>query len=429
MIKINYEKTYFYMALLFAFTMPISRAAISFFIIAFPLLWIIEGDFKRKWEEIKESKFLLVFMVFYAVILISAIFFSDDGKTAFKFSRLYLYWITIFVLATSLKKEWIRPLITAFLFGMLVSEIIAYGVFFEIWEWNTATKKNPSPFMMHIDYSVYLAFTSILLFSRIISKNYSLKQKFFMGLFFLSTTGNLFLQEGRAGQAAYIIAIMVMFFLHYRFRIKTVIFSILSIVVIYSIAFNVSDTFQKRVFRTIDEIKIISSGNLGTSWGIRIGFYLTTYEILKENPIFGIGLGDFEEETAKILANEKFKDYPKKFMSSNHYHNQFLQCTVQMGLIGLIFTLTLYFLGFKMALQTKDRELRDIFTLFMVVYTISSFADPLWNKQFTQIIWVFVISMMIANTKFERQEAKIKEKELMSKKRKIPRTRVYKDQN
>lgn len=404
--ELKFEKIYYFLAILFAFTMPISRAMISFFIIFFPLIWIIEGDFKRKWCEIKESKFLLIFITFYIVILISAIFFSDDGKTAFKFSRLYVYWLTIYVLATSLKKEWIKNILSAFLCGMVVSEIIAYGIFFEFWEFGVGTKVNPSPFMMHIDYSIYLAFTSILLFSRILSKNYSLKQKIFMGVFFLSTTGNLFLQTGRAGQAAYIAAIIVMFFLHYKFKLKTFVGGFLSIVIIYFTAYNVSDSFNKRVNTTISEIKIIKSGNLNTSWGIRLAFWDVTYETLKEYPIFGIGLGDFEKEAAKTLTKEKFDHYEpnlKEFMSSNHFHNQLLQCAMQMGLIGIFFCLTLYFLGFKMAIKTKDKELRDAFTLFMVVYTVGSFADPLWNKQFTQTIWVLMISLMLVNTKFEKR--------------------------
>ncbi|MSN96547.1 O-antigen ligase family protein [Campylobacter sp. FMV-PI01] len=406
--EIKFEKIYFYMGLVFAFTMPISRVMISFFIIAFPLVWIIEGDFKRKWQEIKESNFLTIFMLFYIIILISAIFFSDNSKVAFKFSRLYLYWLSIFVLATSIKKEWINSILSAFLFGMLISEFIAYGVFFEIWQWKHDAQNTLSPFMLHIDYSVFLAFTSILLFTRILSKFYSLKQKFFMLLFFISTTGNLFLQTGRTGQVAYIVAIIVMFFLHYKFRIKAILLATVSIIIIYSLSFNFSNNFQKRVNDTINEIKIIKNGNLNTSWGTRMAFFITTYEILKQNPIFGIGLGDFEEETAKILKMEKFSNYDsylKNFMSSNHYHNQFLMISVQMGLIGLFFCITLYFLGFKMAIQTKDRELRDIFILFMVIYTVGSFADPLWNKQFTQIIWVFIISLMMANKKYEMKDS------------------------
>lgn len=402
---LNYDKIYHYLAIAFAFTMPFSRAMVSFFIIIFPLIWMIEGDFKRKFSEIKNSKFLLIFMIFYALVLISALFFSDDTKLAMKWSRLYLYWLTIFVLATSLKQEWIRNIITAFLFGMVVSEIIAYGVFFDLWEFKHATKQNPSPFMMHIDYSIFLSFTSILLFTRLLSKNYALKDKIFMGVFFLSTTGNLFLQTGRTGQYAYIIAIIAMFFLHYGFKFKTIFGSLLTLAAIYFSAYNLSDSFKMRLHRSIQEIQTISSGNLNTSFGTRMTYWIVTYEIAKENPVFGVGLGDYLIAAKKALTKDKFDNYApflKNFMSYSHFHNQFLQTTVQMGVIGLSFCLMFYFLAFKMAILTKNKEFRDIFTLFMIIYTLGSCTEPVWGKQFTIIIWVFMLSLMIVNTKYEQ---------------------------
>lgn len=397
----NFEKLYFYLVVVFAFTMPISRASISFFIIFFPLIWLIEGDFKRKFEEIKSSKILVAFLLFYIIIAISAIM-SDNEKTAIKFFRLYAYWLTLIVLATSVKKEWIRTIISAFLLGMLVSELTAYGIFFGLWEYGVGSKQNPSPFMFHIDYSVYLAFTSILLFSRIISSHYGLREKIFFFIFFLSTTGNLFLQTGRTGQVAFIFAVIIMFFLHNKLNLKSILYATLSLALIYFIAFNLSENFRGRIETTIHDIDKISKNELDGSWGQRIAFWFVSYEILKENPIFGIGLGDFEEEAHKALQKEKFSHYPehmKKFMSSNHFHNQFLMVAVQMGLLGLVFAIYIYYLVVIKALSTQDKELKDIFVLFLVIYFIGSFADPLWNKQFTCIIWILITSLIIASNK------------------------------
>lgn len=127
-------------------------------------------------RKLNLQKTLLTIILFYCVILFSAIISSNE-ETASKFIRLYGYWIVIIIIATSLKKEYISAVITSFT-RMFVSEIIAYGVFFELWEFGKATKENPSPFMMHIDYSIFLAFTLMLLFNRIISKIIVLKRNF-----------------------------------------------------------------------------------------------------------------------------------------------------------------------------------------------------------------------------------------------------------
>jgi O-antigen ligase len=341
--ELNYEKIYLYLTLSLAFVMPLSRAAISFFILTLVFVWLIERDFKRKFEQIKSSKVLVLIGIFYLIVVVSAVL-SSNTDTALKFVRLYAYWIIIFVIATSLKREYISSVITAFLLGMLVSEIIAYGVFFDIWKFGNATKEYLSPFMMHIDYSVFLAFTSMILFNRIISKDYSFKEKLFLFLFFCSTTGNLFLSVGRTGQVAFIFAIVVMFFLYYKLHIKTIIYSFLSLLIIFTIALNSSDMFKKRVDLAKTDIEKIIDGDLYSSWGIRVAYWMVSYEILKDNPILGVGIGDYKEAIVQTLQKEKFDSFPKKmkdFMKEYHVHNQFLMVIIQTGLIGIIIIILL----------------------------------------------------------------------------------------
>lgn len=394
--ELNYEKIYLYLTLSFAFVMPLSRAAISFFILALGIIWLIEGNFKRKFEQIKSSKVLLLIGIFYLIVIFSAVL-SSNTDTALKFVRLYAYWIVIFVIATSLKKEYISSVITAFLLGMLVSEIIAYGVFFDIWKFGRASKEYLSPFMMHIDYSVFLAFTSMILFNRIISKDYSFKEKLFLFLFFCSTTGNLFLSVGRTGQLAFIFAIIVMFFLYYKLHIKTIIYSFLSLLIIFTIAFNSSDMFEKRVNLAKTDIEKIIDGDLYSSWGIRVAYWMVSYEILKDTPLFGVGVGDYKEAIVQTLQKEKFDNLPqemKNFMEEYHVHNQFLMVIIQTGLIGIIIIILLFYNLLKISLYAKN-EHRNVFVLFWVIYLISCMADPLWYKQFTLVLWVFIVGLIV----------------------------------
>ena len=401
--ELNYEKTYLFLTLSLAFVMPLSRAAISFFILALGIIWLIEGNFKRKFEQIKSSKVLVLIGIFYLIVIFSAVL-SSNTDTALKFVRLYAYWIVIFVIATSLKKEYISSVITAFLLGMLVSEIIAYGVFFDVWKFGNATKEYLSPFMMHIDYSVFLAFTSMILFNRIISKDYSFKEKLFLFLFFCSTTGNLFLSVGRTGQVAFILAIIVMFFLYYKLHIKTIIYSSLSLLIIFTIAFNSSDMFEKRVNLAKTDIEKIIDGDLYSSWGIRVAYWMVSYEILKDNPLFGVGVGDYKEAIVHTLQKEKFDNFPKEmkdFMKEYHVHNQILMVMIQTGLIGIIIIIWLFYYLLKISLYAKN-EHKNIFVLFLLIYLIGCMADPLWYKQFTISLWILFVSLLVILTKKEQ---------------------------
>ena len=391
--KINFEKTIYYSVLIFALILPLSRALISFFIILLPLLWIFEGNFQRKYNQIKSSK-LLMAIFFFLVFSILSITWTENLTMGFKGLRLDLYFFALFVIATSIKKDQIQAIITAFLLGMFISELISYGVFFELWTFKYATVENPSPFMMHIDYSVFMAFTSLLLLNRLFSNHYELKQKLVYVIFFLTVTGNLFLAIGRTGQVALIVGVFVMVIVHYRVTLKSILISSVLLLSIFTVAYNVSDTFKMRSAAGVNDIKKISEKNLNSSWGIRVAYYITSYDILKENPLLGVGLGDFMDETTSALET---KEYPylteqtKNFMKRFHPHNQYLLILLQMGIIGLL--LFLYMIYQVLKLKIDNPEIKELSILFATIFFVSCIPEPLLAKQFTIGLFILFIGL------------------------------------
>ncbi len=391
--KMKFEKTIYYSVLIFALTLPLSRALISLFVILLPLLWVMEGDFQRKYEQIKSSKLLLAILVFLTFSILS-ILWTENLIVGIKSLRLEMYLLTLFVIATSIKKEQIHSIITAFLLGMFVSEVIAYGVFFEFWTFKNATVQNPSPFMFHIDYSVFMAFTSLLLLNRIFANHYELKEKFIYLFFFLTVTGNLFLAIGRTGQVAFIVGVFVMSIIHFRITIKSILISTLLLFSIFTVAYNVSDSFKMRAHSGLSDIQKISDMNLNSSWGIRVAYYITTFDIFKNNPIIGVGFGDFKDQTALILETQEYpylNNNSKEFMKKIHPHNQYLLILLQMGVIGLMLFLYMMYQLFK--LKITNPEIKELSIIFGTVYFVSCIPEPLLAKQFTIGLFVLFIGL------------------------------------
>ncbi len=398
--NLNYEKIYFWTIALFVFTIPLSRAAISFFTLLLPLIWIIEGDFKRKFNVIKNTPALKIFL-FFILFMILSLLWTENLSDAKRPIRLLGYFFTMYVIATSLKPIYTEKIITFFLSGMFISEIITYGIFFDLWHIHGANPSYPSPFMFHIDYSIFLAFTSVLLLNRIFSSSYSIKEKAFYAFFFLTVTGNLFITNGRTGQVAFIIALVIMAFLHFRFTLKAFFIGLSISSVIFITAFNTSTIFNKRVNEAISDIQQIQKNNLNTSWGVRVAFYITTFNILKEHPLIGVGVGDFMKETKKELEKKKYDslnliNYTKNFMSRSHPHSQYLLILLQTGLIGfLIFVLFLYHL---LKLPIKNKEIKDMSILFATIFIIGFIPEPLLIKQFTLAFFSVFCGIFIANS-------------------------------
>jgi len=391
--KINFEKTIYYSVLIFALTLPLSRALISFFVIFLPLLWIIEGDFQRKYEQIKSSKLLLaiLFFLFFSILSIT---WTEDLTVGMKGLRLDMYFFALFVIATSVKKEQVPSIISAFLVGMLISEVIAYGVFFELWTFKHATVQNPSPFMMHIDYSVFMAFTSLLLLNRIFANHYELKEKLGYGFFFLTVTGNLFLAIGRTGQIAFIVGVFVMSIIHFKITIKSFLISTLLLFSIFTTAYNVSDSFKVRTDAGLSDIQKISDMNLNSSWGVRVAYYIVTYDIVKNNPIVGVGLGDYKDQITLMLETQEYpylNENTKKFMKKFHPHNQYLFILIQMGIVGLILFLYIIYQLFR--LRIDNLEVKELSILFATIFFVGCIPEPLLAKQFTLGLFILFIGL------------------------------------
>lgn len=389
------EKIFLYSLLIFAFLLPISRAGISFFLIWFMLLFFIRKDYIYIWQKIKNKR------IFYAIgsllcFLALSILWSENKIDALNQIRLYSYWCIIPILAININREWIPNIITSFLFGMLISELIAYGIYFEWWTIKDRIPLDPSPFMNHIHYSIFLAFTSILLFSRLLSKRYTWHSKLPMFLFFLTATGNLIISTGRIGQLAFFLTMAIAIIIHYKVTLKSLIIFTGLIFILTVGSYRFIEIFQTRVDQGISDIRELQKGNFNTSWGLRAAFWIITYDIVHEHPLIGVGLGDYRQGARDAIKNNshQFDAAVVTWCSDTHFHSQYLMVLTQIGLIG--FGLMIWVIIELFKLKINNPELNEFKILGLSVYFIGSIAEPLWILQFPIILFVFITSVSLA---------------------------------
>ncbi len=279
---------------------------------------------------------------------------------------------------------------------MFFSEIIAYGIFFEWWSLNGRTPDYPTPFMSHIHYSVFLATTAVILLTRILSDRYTWRAKLPMLLFFLTSTGNLMISTGRTGQLAFIIAMAFAVVIHYRLTLKSFVVFILLSTTLFVGAYNTIDLFQKRFDKAISNIEKLQQGDYQSSWGSRAAFWIITYDIVRKNPLFGVGIGDYYSAAATVLQNNdrNFTEATRKWCTEHHFHNQYLMILVQLGIAGFIFMFWLLFELFR--IKISDPELKEFSLLGLTVFIVACIAEPLWMLQFPIILFVFIVSISVA---------------------------------
>lgn len=404
MNRINYNIYINYSIISFAFSLPISKAGVTFFSILAILLWILEGNFKAKLLELKESKFILFLSALIGVSFLS-ILWSPDKIFALEFMQKYWHFLVIPVIFTSLKKEYINLIISGFLSGMFISEIISYGIFFEIIQYKNILPSNPVPFMDHMNYSTYLALTSLILLNKIFFTT-NIKWKIFYILYFLLTTSSLFMNGGKTGYVIFVLVIFLTMLINTQSKLKVIFSTFLLAGTIVSIAYTVSPNFHERTHIIVEDLRNIMEKNqyIG-SFGQRVALWTIGTNLYLENIFFGTGIGGEVEKFNQYAENLKFQHYidnkadPSCLMD---FHNSFIQYAVQLGIVGLLFfVLILYSLAIQ---KFQTREYKNLNIIFLYVFILQSFTLFTFHLNHPMVLFGLFAGLLSAISKLENKE-------------------------
>ncbi len=336
-IKISDFSSYVIMA--FIFSIPISTSASSILASLLVSLWIIEGNFKNKFEEIKKNKVTLAVLAYVLLHVVGLLWTSDYSWGYYTIQKQWkLLLLPIFL--TMVKKEYTWRYINAFVAAMIVSTIFSYTIWLEIFSYKDSSPANPSPFIKHVMYNPLLALAIYLLSYQLKFCNISFPKKIIIAAVILAMIINMFLVPGRTGQAAFFF--LGVFFLFQIFKRKNTIAAacIIIIPLIFTTAYFSVPQFKNRIVNSVDHIKNFDF-DARNSLAERATFIVVSSLIYRNNPIIGVGTGDFPQAYSQITST-KFSSFGYSY--SENPHNQYLLVLSQFGIIGLlIFSFIFYF--------------------------------------------------------------------------------------
>jgi O-antigen ligase len=302
------------------------------------------------------------------------------------------YFLLLFpVLFTIVRKDYISHYISAFLLAISITEVCSYLVWFEVIEpFKNATVENPTPFMSHISYNPILAFAIYLVLHEIFFNKKITNFVFSLYSFFaISMIVNMFITGGRAGQVAFFAMLVVLIIqILDKQRIKSLITIFIVIPGIFFTAYQASDMFQQRVNLAFNQALEYHPGS-NNSIGYRITFALNSWEVIKENPIIGIGTGDFPIEYKKINQINT----PKRPNTTNP-HNMYTLIAMELGVIGLISMLSIFYYQIKLSFNSSNRFIRDVGITLPLLFLVIMWSDSYLLGHYTTLMFVFFSSFL-----------------------------------
>ncbi len=393
---------------LFAFLMAINpelgKKPVSLMII----LWVLTVDYCYLWELLRTNRTFQTIMAFVGFTTLS-LFWSDDVSSGINYLRFYykFFLVIVLIIATSLRKEFILPLISSFLAAMCLNELMSYAIFFG-WADNFfgfsvhGNPKNPIPFQEHhIVYSLFIAFSIFLMLYQFFKTPYRYLKPFLL-LFSVTMTINLFISIGRTGQIALIFTALLIAIIYYRKNIKFIVGTLLLLSMTYMLAYQNSEIFHARVDKAVEDCsRIVNQSNYYSSWGNRVFAFHVVPHILADTSYFvGTGIGDLGAMVDKHYQSNGWPGNASVY-GIGILHNSFLNIAASTGFVGLgIFIYLLYLL---FAHTYRDAYISYLRYVLLGMLIASSFSSEFFVWHGLAYFFGLGFALLVVQQKYEEK--------------------------
>jgi len=390
--QIGIEKCYQFLLVTLAFLLPLTVAGANITIGVIGVLWFFSGDYKNKLNSILSNKLAVASIVFFFVHVLGLLWTEDMDWGLHMVKKMWHFLLLLPILLTITKKGYIKYYISAFIAAITISELISYLVWFSILPdpFLKASAYNPTPFMSHISYNPFLAIAIYLILHELLFNRTIKKAAYFFYSFFAFTmTINMFITGGRSGQIMFFFMLVLLVFqCGIRNKIRAIFVSVAIVSVVGITAYNLSPIFNYRMNNMFTVVTNYQD-HKNSSTGQRITFALNSIEIIKEHPLIGVGTGDFPAEYEKVS-----KENTPEVVLTVQPHNMYLLELVQLGLVGLISLLSIFYYQIKFAMSSSVEFTKNFGVVLPCLFLVIMFGDSYLLGHFTTTLFVFMSSFL-----------------------------------
>jgi O-antigen ligase len=210
-------------------------------------------------------------------------------------------------------------------------------------------------------------------------------------------TINILIYGTRSAFISLIILIICMIAYHLirsKLQLKNIV--ILSTTLIFSVFYVKSNNLGEDLINRIETLNVDD-----TSINKRVSYYKGAFDTMLENPILGIGLGNW-----KIYSVYKVKSSIKNYIAPYHVHNDFLQKGAEGGIISFISYILLIFVPLYIVFKKFLKNKNDFyFTLFLslITYILDSLFNFPYSRPIMQINLMIILSLIVSISHSEKE--------------------------
>jgi O-antigen ligase len=345
------------------------------------LVWILCGSLLQIKSVIKEP--LVVAILYLCGVLLLGILWSDwPNSGRFRWDR-YLALMIFIPYLSLLNKDRLVWALGGLVIGYL--GILLMGLYYQFY---LGVPGIPPLKMAYLHYSMGIG-VGVLLAIYWAGISESRRVVMLMSVVAASLLFIQFNLNGRGPLLATCSTIILLVFLLRRHQLKKLL-SILTVVIVMMGAFAYqSSAFQSRFSLIETELVQSVKGENQTSVGYRHAFYEIGLNAIAQRPWFGYGTGMAQKafaENAEVYQGGRFKDAASFY--NLHFHNDFIEMGVYLGLLGILAYLFLLWGWFQ---SLRVRGLTVLGATLVCFIFMAGLTDVI-------LIWGQIPSLLLAIT-------------------------------
>jgi O-antigen ligase len=353
---------------------PTSIAITNLIIGLLALCWILERNFKAKFDVIKSSKWMLAIFALIGFYTLGMLWGDQHLNADWQFQRLALLLIFPILMTMNLKQETLNRAVIAFLGTAFISALLAIlinnNIILPLAEYfsfmTIATAEYRPAFIKYNYHNVILALATTLSFFILIEKK--TKYRYCLLFFIVVYAISMFTESGRAGQV--IFNLSSVFYIIYYNR-KNLFRLCLFLILLFSfqfIMYTSTNVYKKRFDALSNVIQNNGYAGEGKADDFRYVVVKESLDRIINKPILGYGTGSF----GTIFKNEVKSGHV--FTTHTTPHNQYLYVWFELGILGLLLLLSIFYHQIKELFKKKDGIHRILLPLsFMFLMLIDSY--------------------------------------------------------
>jgi O-antigen ligase len=413
--SVIFDKTYTLLVLSLAFFLSAWPFLIPKLIVIWLVFWLIEGDFRNKFNILRSNPLFYIIVGFY-LLNVASLFYSANVKRAMFDMEVKASLIIFPFLFSSLKfknslfqKQILYSFITGVFFAVCFCLIralfrtltIDYATFMELYGWGTPARH--LFYYIELSYFFHPAYFSMYILLAIVCfyelKPWRDKGKYAVAVIYFIFTSicltMIYLLSSKAG----LLALLGLFFSLSIFYIaKTRNFKAFFLFLFVGIIISVLIfLFNPRIQYALKEIKLKHNNNLisdtlktdsiaprivAENRNDRLSIWYYSLEAVNKNIFFGTGSGDIKDELLTVYKRHNLVNEAQKKLNA---HNQFLETAIGQGILGLSVLLVLFL--WPLIISVRKRKLLGM--SFIAITGISFIFESMLNTQAGVVFFAF----------------------------------------